>query len=54
MFAQNLAIWGPQAIEDGVVGEPEVDQLVQGLELVAGGGRPAAITWELRQLAWEA
>jgi hypothetical protein len=31
-----------------------VRQLVEDLELVAGGGRPAGITWELRQLAWEA
>jgi hypothetical protein len=54
MFAQNLAIWGPQAIADGVVGGREVRQLVEDLELVAGGGRPAGITWELRQLAWEA
>jgi len=54
MFAQNLAIWGPPGDRGRVVGEPEVDELVQDLELVAGGGRPAAITWELRQLAWEA
>jgi trans-aconitate 2-methyltransferase len=54
MFAQNLAIWAPQAIEDGVVGERAVRQLVEDLGLVAADGRPAGITWELRQLAWEA
>jgi hypothetical protein len=54
MFAQNLATWAPQAIEDGVVGERAVRQLVEDLELVAADGRPAGITWELRQVAWEA
>ena len=52
MFAQNLAIWGPQALEDGVAGEREVGGLVEDLELLAAGGRPATITWELRQLAY--
>jgi trans-aconitate 2-methyltransferase len=52
MFAQNLAIWGPQAVTDGVVGEREVRLLVEDLELVAAGGRAATITWELRQLAY--
>jgi trans-aconitate 2-methyltransferase len=54
MFAQNLAVWGPQAVTDGVAGEREVAELVEDLELVATGGRPASITWELRQVAWEA
>jgi hypothetical protein len=31
-----------------------VAELVEDLELVATGGRPASITWELRQVAWEA
>ena len=52
MFAQNLAIWGPQALEDGVAGEREVGGLVEDLELLAAGGQPATITWELRQLAY--
>jgi hypothetical protein len=30
-----------------------VAELVEDLELVATGGRPAS-TWELRQVAWEA
>jgi hypothetical protein len=53
MFAQNLAVWGDQAVRDGVVGDRERRRLVEDLELVAAGGRPTSITWELRQLAWE-
>jgi trans-aconitate 2-methyltransferase len=54
MFAANLAVWGDQAVRDRVVGERELDALADALAAVAGGGRSAAITWELRQLAWEA
>jgi trans-aconitate 2-methyltransferase len=53
MFAQNLAVWGPQAVEDGIAGEREVGELVQDLEHMAAGGRPASITWELRQLGFQ-
>jgi SAM-dependent methyltransferase len=53
MFAENLAVWGGQAVRDGVVGQPEVNALAADLATVAGGGRTATITWELRQLAWE-
>jgi SAM-dependent methyltransferase len=35
-------------------GQTLVDALAADLATVAGGGRAAAITWELRQLAWEA
>jgi hypothetical protein len=53
MFVQNLSVWGPQAVQDGVVGEREVGELVEDLEeVVAAGGRAATITWELRQLAY--
>ena len=52
MFAQNLSIWGPKAVQDGVVGEREVGELVEDLEVVTAGGRAATITWELRQLAY--
>jgi hypothetical protein len=31
-----------------------VAELVEDLELVATSERPASITWELRQVAWEA
>jgi SAM-dependent methyltransferase len=53
MFAQNLAVWGRQAVADGVSGEAELRDLAEDLVTVAGGGRAAAITWELRQLAFE-
>jgi SAM-dependent methyltransferase len=53
MFAENLAVWGGQAVRDGVAGQEEVDALGADLAVVTGGGRAAAITWELRQLAWE-
>jgi trans-aconitate 2-methyltransferase len=53
MFAQNLAVWGDQAVAAGVAGEAELPHLARDLATVAGGGRPAAITWELRQLAFE-
>jgi trans-aconitate 2-methyltransferase len=53
MFAQNLAVWGGQAVRDGVAGEVELRDLARDLAMVAGGGRPAAITWQLRQLAFE-
>ncbi|HEX4908643.1 MAG TPA: class I SAM-dependent methyltransferase [Actinomycetes bacterium] len=54
MFAQNLAVWGGQALQDGVVAAPALHALAEDLAAVAAGGRPATITWELRQLAWEA
>ena len=54
MFAQNLAVWGGQALQDGVVTSPALRALAGDLTAVAEGGRPATITWELRQLAWEA
>ena len=54
MFAQNLAVWGGQALGAGIVAEPALDALAEDLTAVAEGGRPATITWELRQLAWEA
>jgi trans-aconitate 2-methyltransferase len=54
MFAENLAVWGGQAVRDGVAGQRELDALAADLATVAGGGRAAAITWELRQLVWEA
>jgi trans-aconitate 2-methyltransferase len=54
MFAENLAVWGGQAVRDGVAGQRDVDALAADLATVAGGGRPATITWELRQLAWAA
>jgi trans-aconitate 2-methyltransferase len=54
MFAQNLAVWGEQAVADGVATGPELAALEADLATVAGGGRAAEITWELRQLAWEA
>jgi trans-aconitate 2-methyltransferase len=54
MFGDNLAVWGDQAVADGVVGERERRALAADLATVAAGGRPTAITWELRQLAWEA
>ena len=54
MFAQNLAVWGGQALQDGVVTSPALHALAGDLAGVAAGGRPATITWELRQLAWEA
>jgi trans-aconitate 2-methyltransferase len=52
MFAQNLSVWGPQAVTDGVVGDREVAELVEDLATVAAGARAASITWELRQLAY--
>ena len=54
MFAQNLAVWGDQAVRDGVADERALRDLAEDLAAVAGGGRAATITWELRQLAWEA
>jgi hypothetical protein len=42
MFAQNFAVWGPQAVTDGVAGEREVAELVEDLELVATSERPAS------------
>ena len=33
---------------------PALHALAGDLTAVAEGGRPATITWELRQLAWEA
>jgi hypothetical protein len=53
MFAENLAVWGDQAVADGVVGDRERQALAADLAGVAAGARPAAITWELRQLAFE-
>jgi trans-aconitate 2-methyltransferase len=52
MFAQNLAVWGAQAVRDGVADERELQALAEDLATVAGGGRVATITWELRQLAY--
>jgi trans-aconitate 2-methyltransferase len=52
MFAQNLAVWGDQAVADGVATRRELDDLAGGLATVAEGRRPAAITWELRQLGF--
>jgi trans-aconitate 2-methyltransferase len=54
MFAQNLDVWGDQAVADGVATRPELDDLAGDLVTVGDGGRPAVITWELRQLAFEA
>jgi SAM-dependent methyltransferase len=54
MFAENLAVWGGQAVRDGVAGQRAVEALAADLAAVAGGRRPATITWELRQLVWEA
>jgi SAM-dependent methyltransferase len=54
MFAENLAVWGGQAVRDGVAGQREVDALAADLAGVAAGGRAATITWEMRQLVWEA
>jgi len=54
MFAENLAVWGGQAVRDGVAGKRELDALAADLATVASGRRAATITWELRQLAWEA
>jgi hypothetical protein len=51
-FAQNLAVWGAQAVRDGVADERELQALAEDLATVAGGGRVATITWELRQLAY--
>lgn len=53
MFAENLAVWGGQAVRDGVAGQRELDALGADLATVAAGGRAATITWELRQLTWE-
>jgi trans-aconitate 2-methyltransferase len=52
MFGANLAVWGEQAVHDGVAGRRELDELASQLAVVAGGRRAATITWELRQLAW--
>ncbi|MET0476482.1 MAG: hypothetical protein ABW222_00855, partial [Actinomycetota bacterium] len=49
MFAQNLAVWGDQALQDGVVAAPALHALAGDLAAVAEG----AITWELRQLAFQ-
>jgi trans-aconitate 2-methyltransferase len=54
MFAQNLAVWGDQAVADGVVADRDRHALAADLAGVAAGHRPATITWELRQLAWSA
>ena len=51
MFAENLAVWGGQAVTDGIAAERELQALAQDLALVAEGRRAASITWELRQLA---
>jgi trans-aconitate 2-methyltransferase len=53
MFAQNLAVWGGQALQDGVVAAPARHALAGDLAAVAEGARPATITWELRQLAFQ-
>lgn len=53
MFAENLAVWGGQAVRDGVADRRELDALGADLATVASGGRAATITWELRQLVWE-
>jgi trans-aconitate 2-methyltransferase len=53
MFAENLAVWGGQAVRDGLADRRELDALGADLATVAGGGRAATITWELRQVAWE-
>ena len=53
MFAENLAVWGAQAVTDGVAGERELQALAQDLAIVADGQRAASITWELRQLAFQ-
>ena len=54
MFAQNLAVWGDQALQDGVTTRRELRRLGADLATVADGDREATISWELRQLAWEA
>jgi len=54
MFGANLAVWGDQAVRDRVAGAAELAALARDLAAVAAGARPAAITWELRQLAWAA
>ena len=54
MFAQNLAVWGDQALQDGITTRRELHALAADLATVADGHRTATITWELRQLAWQA
>ena len=54
MFAQNLAVWGAQAVAEGVTTDRDLRALAEDLAAVADGRRPASITWELRQLVWEA
>jgi trans-aconitate 2-methyltransferase len=54
MFAQNLAVWGDQAATDGVATRRELDALAEDLATVAEGRRAATITWELRQLGFQA
>jgi trans-aconitate 2-methyltransferase len=53
MFAENLGVWGGQAVRDGLADRRELDALGADLAAVAGGGRAATITWELRQIAWQ-
>jgi trans-aconitate 2-methyltransferase len=53
MFAANLAVWGDQAVADGVATRRQLDDLAEDLAVVAAGRRAAAITWGLRQLAYE-
>ena len=53
MFGANLAVWGEQAVHDGVAGRRELDELASHLAVVAGGRRSATFTWELRQLAFQ-
>jgi SAM-dependent methyltransferase len=49
LFAQNLAVWRDRAVQARVATGKELDHLATALAEVADG----AITWELRQLAFQ-
>jgi hypothetical protein len=53
MFAQNLAVWRADAVRAGVAAPAKLDRLAVELAAVAAGEAEGAITWELRQLAFQ-
>jgi SAM-dependent methyltransferase len=53
MFGLNLTVWRHDPLVAEVATQALLDEIAAGLDGLAAGGEHAAITWRLRQLAFE-